>query len=85
MTTPVWNGDDRPGHDPVAEDMDLLTHQEAAARLYDELEELRSEAAQLDASRGSAERLAAVRERIQLLESTLRRLSPDHRASPLDQ
>ena len=83
MTIHSWAAEGRPGHDPVAEDMDLLTHQEAAARLHDELDELRVRAASAGASEQEAEVLAAVRDRIALVESTLRRLSPEHRASPL--
>jgi hypothetical protein len=83
MTTPAWNGDGRPGHDPVAEDMDILTHQEAAARLYDQVEDLRAEADRLTASGDNADQLPAVLERLALLERTIERLSPRHRASPL--
>jgi ubiquinone biosynthesis protein UbiJ len=83
MTSPTWTGDGRPGHDPVAEDMDILTHQEAAARLYDEIDELRSEAERLTAAGQDGARLGTVQERIDLLERTVNRLSPRNRVSPL--
>jgi hypothetical protein len=72
--SPAWTEQDRPGHDPVAEDMDLLTHQEAAARFFDEIEALRTEEAGLGAQGGDAERLAAVRSRIAVLHAAIERI-----------
>jgi hypothetical protein len=43
----------RPEHDPLAEDLDLLTVKEAAARLYDQLIATRERIAELE--RGPAE------------------------------
>jgi hypothetical protein len=67
-----------PQHDPVAEDMDIMTHQEAAARFHDEIERLRADAAEL--SDGSEE-LATVQARIRDLEAAAARVS--RRSSPL--
>ena len=75
--------DDRPGHDPIAEEMDLLTGQEAAARLYDEITRLREEDAELrHSAAGSADssRLAAVRARLRDLEAAAARIR--QRSSP---
>ena len=75
-TSQPWPAGDRPQHDPVAEDMDLLTHQEAAARFHDEIEVLRRAEAELAGANPTADgnRLAAVRGRIQDLESAVDRI-----------
>ena len=39
---------ERPAHDPLSEEMDLLTCQEAAARLYDQAEVAEAEIADLE-------------------------------------
>lgn len=72
-------GDDRPAHDPIAEEMDLLTGQEAAARLYDEIAALRDEDADLRRS-GDSPRLAAVQSRLRDLEAAAARIR--QRSSP---
>lgn len=64
-----------PEHDPVADEQDLLTVLEASARLHDNLVEARAQLASLLAGTGSAppERAAALRTRIEVLESGMRR------------
>jgi hypothetical protein len=71
-TSQLWPEGGRPAHDPVAEDMDLLTHQEAAARFFDEIEELRGEEGRLAGT--DPARLLAVKERIHELESAIDRV-----------
>jgi hypothetical protein len=63
----------RPEHDPLAEDLDLLTTKEATARLYDELVATREMIAELE--RGDAEpvRLAEARARARNLEEAIER------------
>ncbi|WP_428338909.1 hypothetical protein [Mycobacterium sp.] len=39
--------EERPAHDPLSEEMDLITWQEAAARLYDESVTLKDQIAKL--------------------------------------
>ena len=74
-TSPLWVEGERPEHDPVAEDMDLLTHQEAAARFYDEIEALRAEETGLTvAADADGARLTFVRERIGDLEAAIQRI-----------
>jgi len=51
--------DVRPEHDPLAEDLDLLTTKEATARLYDELVVTRELVAELERGQTEPERLAA--------------------------
>lgn len=76
MTTPrPWSEGQRPEHDPVAEDMDLLTHQEAAARFFDEIERLRAEEAWLLTSSGADDRLGGLRQRIADLEEAIERVA----------
>lgn len=62
--------DVRPEHDPVAEEMDLLTLQEAGARLYDRIEQLRIEAVSLPP--GSPD-LDALDNQIRALQSAITR------------
>ncbi|MEU7816601.1 hypothetical protein [Pseudonocardia sp. NPDC049154] len=75
-TSQLWPEGSRPEHDPVAEDMDLLTHQEAAARFFDEIEELRAEEEKLVGADGGADRarLQAVQSRVVALESAIDRI-----------
>lgn len=76
MTTPrPWPDGNRPEHDPIAEDMDLLTHQEAAARFFDEIESLRVEEAQLIAANDNDHRLSGLRQRIADLEAAIERIA----------
>lgn len=70
----------RPEHDPLAEDLDLLTVKEAAARLYDELVAVRDRAAELERSGGDPGELAEARERLANLQDAVRRAA--ERATP---
>jgi hypothetical protein len=63
----------RPEHDPLAEDVDLLTSKEGIARLYDELVATRNLVAELEQSRPEGSELAAARDRAQDLEEALAR------------
>jgi hypothetical protein len=65
----------RPEHDPLAEDLDLLTVKEAAARLYDQLIVTRERIAELE--RGPAEpgQLAEARDRERELRDAIERAS----------
>jgi hypothetical protein len=74
-TSRPWPEGHRPDHDPVAEDMDLLTHQEAAARFFDEIEGLRAEEAELVGANGDHDRLPALRRRIADLEAAIARIT----------
>jgi uncharacterized small protein (DUF1192 family) len=69
-----WSEYQRPDHDPVAEDMDLLTHQEAAARFFDEIEGLRAEEAKLIGA-NPGDRLTEVRGRIADLQAAIQRIT----------
>lgn len=76
MTTPrQWSNGHRPEHDPVAEDMDVLTHQEAAARFFDEIELLRAEEARLVAISSAEHGLTGLRQRIADLEEAIQRVA----------
>ena len=75
-TSQPWPDGGRPAHDPVAEDMDLLTHQEAAARFFDEIEQLRATETGLVTANGTvhAAGLVRVQARIRELESAIERI-----------
>ncbi len=64
-------GDARPEHDPIAEDLDLLTAKEATARLYDVLVETRELIAELERADVEPERLAEARVRARNLEEAI--------------
>lgn len=66
-------GDARPEHDPVAEDLDLLTTKEATARLYDVLVETGGLIAELERTNAEPERLAEARVRARNLEEAIER------------
>ncbi|GAA1851372.1 hypothetical protein GCM10009836_34200 [Pseudonocardia ailaonensis] len=71
-----------PVHDPVADEQDLLTIPEAAARLHDELVEARERlaAAQSSPDPVSVERVDALRGRVEALETGLERYDRLRRA-----
>lgn len=71
----------RPQHDQVAEDMDIMTHQEAAARFFDAIEQLQAERAQMISAGADEAALNEVGQRIRNLEAAARRVT--HRASPV--
>ena len=62
-----------PEHDPIADEQDLLTVAEAAARLHDELAEARARLTAAQADRAPAGRIEALRGRIEVLELGLDR------------
>lgn len=73
MTT--MNTDDAaPQHDPLSEEMDLITFQEADARLYEELAWTRQKIAGLRASNDDAAELEAQQRRLTALEAVAQRL-----------
>lgn len=59
-----------PAHDPLADEMDLLTIQEAAARLHENLAEARAD---LDSAGPSSPRVEVLRRRVETLEEGVRR------------
>jgi hypothetical protein len=63
----------QPEHDPLADEQDLLTVVEAAARLHDELGETRARLAAAQADGAPAGRIEALRGRIEVLELGLDR------------
>jgi hypothetical protein len=72
-----------PEHDPLLDELDLMTHQEAAVRFYEQVEELRAEIAVLRSSDPSAASLIAEKEaRIDDLQATARRIAT--RRTPFD-
>jgi hypothetical protein len=73
----------RPEHDPVAEDMDIMTHQEAAARFYDAIEQLTAEGERMASSGADEGELREIRERIQNLEAAALRVSAKGSAVPV--
>ena len=62
----------RPEHDPLAEDLDLLTSKEGVARLYDELVVTRKLAASLDGASDPSQ-LEEARTRVRNLEEAIER------------
>ncbi|WP_181781506.1 hypothetical protein [Pseudonocardia pini] len=64
-----------PEHDPIADEQDLLTVLEAAARLHDQLGEARQQLATAESGPDSApqQRLDALHDRIEVLERGLER------------
>ena len=68
-------GDVRPEHDPLAEDLDLMTTKEAAARLYDALIIAREHVAELAGGNAGPEQLDEARTRARDLEDAIRRAS----------
>jgi hypothetical protein len=59
-----------PAHDPLADEMDLLTIQEAAARLHDNLVAARAD---LESAGVSSTRADVLRRRVEMLEEGVRR------------
>lgn len=72
-----------PEHDPLSEEMDLITFQEADARLYKELARTREIVATLG-SAGDADELKAQRERLSALESVAGRLRRQRTQPPAE-
>jgi hypothetical protein len=68
-------GDARPEHDPIAEDLDLLTTKEATARLYDVLVETKKLIAELERGDVESERLTEARVRARNLEEAIEHAS----------
>jgi hypothetical protein len=69
----------RPEHDPLAEDLDLLTSKEGVARLYDELVATRELAASLDGASdpgGLGEARARIRNLEEAIERARKRVTP---------
>lgn len=62
-----------PEHDPIAGEQDLLTIQEAAARLHDQLGTTRARLTQAEAAAEPAARIEALRHRIDALEIGMQR------------
>jgi hypothetical protein len=71
----------RPEHDPLAEDVDLLTSKEGVARLYDELVATRNLVSELERSSADTSELAGARDRARNLEEAIARVRKG--ASPL--
>ena len=65
----------RPEHDPLAEDLDLLTVKEAAARLYDQLIVTRELIAGLERDHAEPGRLDEARSRERELRAAIERAS----------
>lgn len=63
-----------PQHDPLSDEMDLITFQEADARLYEELTRTRQLIDDLRTSGEDASELVAQERRAAALESVARRL-----------
>lgn len=63
----------RPEHDPIADEQDLLTVLEAAARLHDELGETRTRLATAESGGAPPGRIEALRRRIEVLERGIER------------
>jgi hypothetical protein len=72
--TAMTTDDAAPQHDPLSEEMDLITFQEADARLYEELARTRRIIADLRASNDNPAELEAQERRLSALESVGRRL-----------
>jgi hypothetical protein len=68
-------GDVRPEHDPLAEDLDLMTTKEAAARLYDALVMAREHVIELERDGAGPEQLDEARTRAKDLEDAVSRAS----------
>ena len=66
-------GGARPEHDPLAEDLDLLTTKEASARLFDELVATRELIAELERGEAEPGRLAEAQARARDLEEAIER------------
>jgi hypothetical protein len=64
---------DAPEHDPIADEQDLLTVKEAAARLHDQLGVVRSQLSEAETAAAPAVRLDALRRRINVLEIGMQR------------
>jgi hypothetical protein len=62
-----------PEHDPLADEQDLLTVLEAAARLHDELGETRARLAGAESGGAPPGRIEALRRRIEVLELGIER------------
>jgi hypothetical protein len=69
-----------PEHDPIADEQDLLTVKEAAARLNDQLGTVRAELAEAESAGAPSGRLAALRHRIDTLEIGMQRYDMLRRA-----
>jgi hypothetical protein len=63
----------QPEHDPIADEQDLLTVLEAAARLHDELGETRTRLAVAESGGAPPGRIEALRRRIEALELGMER------------
>jgi hypothetical protein len=80
----------RPAHDPLSEEMDLITWQEAAARLHDESLVLEAGIRDLkatspdDPDSGAQEELAALTKRLEALRRVEQRLRAGRPASSVD-
>ena len=78
----------QPPHDPLSEEMDLITWQEAAARLHDEslvLESgIRDLQAKSDADGADHEELAALTKRLEALRRVEQRLRSQRPATSVD-
>lgn len=78
----------QPTHDPLSEEMDLITWQEAAARLHDEslvLETgIRDLTAKSDAEAAEQEELAALTKRLDALRRVEQRLRSQRPATSVD-
>lgn len=78
----------QPTHDPLSEEMDLITWQEAAARLHDEalvLEaEIRDLTAKSDTDAADGEEVAALTKRLEALRRVEQRLSSQRPATSVD-
>jgi hypothetical protein len=69
-----------PEHDPIADEQDLLTVKEAAARLHDQLGTVRAEVAEAESAGGPSGQLDALRHRISTLEIGMQRYDTLRRA-----
>lgn len=69
-----------PTHDPIADEQDLLTIQEAAARLHEQLAEARTLLADAVSSRASPADRDALRHRVDVLEAGVSRYDALRRA-----
>ena len=76
----------RPTHDPLSEEMDLITWQEAAARLHDESLVLESGIRDLTAKPDAAdqEELEALTKRLEALRRVEQRLRSQRPANSVD-
>ncbi|MET7770861.1 hypothetical protein [Nocardia sp. NPDC005366] len=74
---------ERPQHDPVSEDADLMTIKEGVARVYDGLEIARNNVTALEAAGAPQEDIDFARRRVELfvegLERAQERVEPDYK------